>query len=829
MHKIAISRPVEMVDDGLMLGNGDISCSFYQQCGRLIWRFGKGDVWDRRVDYHLDPPPAHIREMERGLKEEGWCCGPYGGEVKALNGTKHPERMKEICQGASPSYVNRGYPCPKPVGELIMHFPLGMNDFSIRQILEIERSELRVCCCWAGGVRLELCTWISPERNAFFLKYAFRGYTADAAMGKEHVVPIYFTLCRHADKSPLAFGVEYRLTTGPAFRPYISLGGQAMPPPQLRKFSSLRGEGEEYYIEQLLPPEATFPEGLRCGLACRMRGSHSLPFPPEYDSLAAVDCLPEDPGIRSGILCVGVETDPDPEVLREKLERTLSLDAAAERKASRRSARKFWARSGIFLPDDPLLEECWYANLHARRISFRKGFLPPGLAFPSTVEDYSLWHGDYHMNYNFQQPFYGDYAANQLEIGDSYFDAMKPILQMGKLIAQRYYDSRGTFVQLSNYPVNARDDVIGCAPMGRMAYMTGWAGHQYFWRYQYTKDRDFLRSEGYPVLKELAQFYLDFLSLEKDGRYHAFPSNQGEDGFTGNPEAYRDLPQIMTHIRFALTVAEYAARELNVDSDFQELCRERIEHLAEMKKHACIPRPGPEYGREISAKYDAMSRETRPWEEVLSSRGDFSPPEFLGFDGEIRTFGDSRENPPYADADFYTRRWYAGKLPSVWLIELRNHRFHPRRDWKYIRRMLEKWRMPNGLLRSMALPMYGKMGAYTESTGILAPIQECLLEGHSDVLKVFPYASPLWRKNAGFHQLRAAGGFLVSARREHGRVTMVKIKADAPGTNEVKLWNPFGRGKWISSRRDVVKRDRILSVKLKKGETWVLKSAGKDS
>lgn len=470
------------------------------------------------------------------------------------------------------------------------------------------------------------------------------------------------------------------------------------------------------------------------------------------------------------------------------------------------------------------MEECYYAHLHARRIAYRKGFLPPGLAFPSTVGDYTLWHGDFHMNYNFQQPFYGDYGANQLEIGDSYFEAMKPILQMGRLIAQRYYDNPGTFVQLSNYPINAQDDVVGCAPMGRMVYITGWAGHQYFWRYLYTKDREFLRREGYPVLKELALFYLNFLRREADGKYHAFPSNQGEDGFTGNPEAYRDLPQIMTHVRFALVIAAYAADELKIDAEFRALCRDRIEHLAEMKQCACVPRPAQDNWNDVAAAYDALSCETRPWSEVIGPRGDFFPPEFLGFDGNIRTYGD-RGKPGYADPEFYARRWYAGKLPSVWMIELRNHCFDAGRDWKYIRAMLKKWRMPNALLRAMALPMYGEMGAYTETTGILAPIQECLLEGHSEVLTLFPHAAPDW-KRAGFHQLRAAGGFLVSAAMERGRVVSVKVKADAPGESVVKLRNPFGRGKFISSRTDMVQRDRILSVRLKKKEIWILRAAG---
>ena len=74
---------------------------------------------------------------------------------------------------------------------------------------------------------------------------------------------------------------------------------------------------------------------------------------------------------------------------------------------------------------DPLLENLWYETLHARRCAYRHDTVPPGLFLPSTVQDYSHWHGDYHLNYNFQEPFWGDYTANHLELGDAYFQGME--------------------------------------------------------------------------------------------------------------------------------------------------------------------------------------------------------------------------------------------------------------------------------------------------------------------------------------------------------------------------------------------------------------------
>ena len=110
MHTIEINERALVPGDGLLLGNGDLSVSVYQTADRIVWRFGKGDVWDRRIDRSDDPKSAHIDEVACGIRDEGWKCPPYGGPVEATRGTKNPARMKEICQSVPPSYLSRPYP-----------------------------------------------------------------------------------------------------------------------------------------------------------------------------------------------------------------------------------------------------------------------------------------------------------------------------------------------------------------------------------------------------------------------------------------------------------------------------------------------------------------------------------------------------------------------------------------------------------------------------------------------------------------------------------------------------------------------------------------------
>ena len=77
MHTVEIKERVGEPENGLMLGNGDLAVSIYQTEDLLIWRFGKNDVWDRRLDLSDCPEPAHIEELARGIRDEKWVSHGY--------------------------------------------------------------------------------------------------------------------------------------------------------------------------------------------------------------------------------------------------------------------------------------------------------------------------------------------------------------------------------------------------------------------------------------------------------------------------------------------------------------------------------------------------------------------------------------------------------------------------------------------------------------------------------------------------------------------------------------------------------------------------------
>lgn len=751
-HVLTINEKIFEPEDGLILGNGDLSVSIYQKSDQIIWRFGKGDVWDRRLDLSDDPRPAHIDEVARGIKEEGWKCGPYGGPVEATKGSANPQRMKELCQGCPPSYEHRPYPCPKPVGELAMHLPQDQMGLKITQTLTIEEGTIEIVCQWDSGLVLKVVCTIPPTPNVLVVRWQFENWTPQTRTG-EGVPVTRFALYRWADPSDEEYKEKY---FGQFRHPIAAIRGgpkvTPLPPPEVVE------DRGQWAIKQTFPADLTFPEGFEYRLVPLAPGLKMEPIPKPRTREAMLHLLPSVEAIE-GMLAVMVPATSDSESLRTQYRNLTESSVENQKKAfsqwfdsARNAAKEFWAKSRVSI-SDPLLENLWYETLHVRRCAFRAGTVPPGLFLPSTIGDYSHWHGDYHMNYNFQSPFWGDYTANHPELGDAFFDGMKYFFQIGRKIARDYYNARGAFMQLSGYPIIAPDDVLGCVPMGRMAYMTGWVAPHFWWRYRYMMDQDWLREVGYPAMRDCALFYTDFLKKGSDGLYHAFPSNQGEDGFTGNPKDYTDRTQVIRHIRYCLRVTLAAAEVLKADPDLITTWREILDHLA------------PEEG-DIERHRDTYRTESDEW----------FPPEFMSHEGDRRLQPLPPDKPGFfADPKSSYWLWYCGKIPWIWMMHLRNKVFLPDRDLSDLRRFITRWRHPNGILWAMAIAHYGHGGAWTETLGIIAPLQEMMLQSWEGMIRVFP----AWPKNldADFEQLRAEGAFLVSAAYQNGQVTHFKIKS----------------------------------------------------
>ncbi len=746
-HTITLDDPVLVPEEGLLFGNGDLSCSVYQAADEIVFRFGKGDVWDRRLDFSKrEKNPITHDELVRGLLDEGWVCSNYyeKGRAVATKGTKNAARMHEVMELSNPTLNFFPYPCPKPTGEFRLRYPCDIpGPAKLRQQISVEEGLYSFSLRWKNGEQLDAEAAIAPDANVFSLKWKFTGFDLKMRHRWSHS-PLAFTLLRLNDSDPVQANGNFQIAWTQDWFGRNWMHGEATPLAVPRAWRI--GEDGRHAIEQEFPAEPTFPDGFRCRMTLTpKKGEWVFGKGNAKDHLpGAYLCYRPKKDQFEGDVQITVTTSCD-----KSLDAPLPPSHDAIAAAARVAAQKAWAQSGVSFPDDPFLENLWYSVYHVRRSVLRGGTVPPGLFLPSTVGDYSNWHGDYHSNYNYQSIYWGGFAANRLDEMLACIDCTEFFRDTGHLRAQKYYGMRGSFVPLEAFPLKASDDYSTHVPLGRMVYMTGWAAVPYWQYYLYTLDREFLERRGYPAIKDFALFFLDFLKKAPskdlppdldDGLYHAFPSIEEETAVKSLKDV-TDRPQVLAFTRYALYAAVEASKVLNVDAELRAEWQDRLDNLF-----------GP--GRTLKG-YERHCFFANPPDFGYSTPPPKPAPEWTGKKREIN----------YNETFGHSIRWRIARV--------RNGEFIPGRDFDEYRESLMRWTHPNGQPWGMNIDVWGRLGGWTESLSALAPLQEMMLQSWDGAINLFPR----WPKerNAAFWKFRAQGAFLVSSEWKDGRLGKTEI------------------------------------------------------
>jgi len=115
--------------------------------------------------------------------------------------------------------------------------------------------------------------------------------------------------------------------------------------------------------------------------------------------------------------------------------------------------------------------------------------------------------------------------------------------------------------------------------------------YQYWLRYEYTRDANWLRERTYPILKGVAEFYRNYPNLKKgpDGKYHIHNVNSNEPLWGG-----QDTDEEISSMRGILPVVIRASEILKADALLRTLWMELLDNLAP------LPRSDNPYARERS-------------------------------------------------------------------------------------------------------------------------------------------------------------------------------------------------------------------------------------
>ncbi|MBM4458261.1 MAG: alpha-L-fucosidase [Chloroflexi bacterium] len=241
------------------------------------------------------------------------------------------------------------------------------------------------------------------------------------------------------------------------------------------------------------------------------------------------------------------------------------------------------ARAGAADPTLPLL----YFNFgrYLMVASTATADLPPNLQGKWNESLNPPWQADYHHDVNLQMNYWPVEGGNLAFATDSFFRHCERFIPHGRKAAADLYGCKGVFFPLQSDPWGR------CTPESfGWAVWTGaaaWLAEHFWWRWEYGRDRAFLRDHAYPFLKEVAAFYETYLIEDEHGVLQAVPSQSPENRFVGTGRfpvslgvsATMDILLIRETLRHAIA----AAALLGVDEEQRNLWRGILDRLPSLK------------------------------------------------------------------------------------------------------------------------------------------------------------------------------------------------------------------------------------------------------
>ncbi|MFC1765056.1 glycoside hydrolase N-terminal domain-containing protein, partial [Planctomycetota bacterium] len=120
------------------------------------------------------------------------------------------------------------------------------------------------------------------------------------------------------------------------------------------------------------------------------------------------------------------------------------------------------------------------------------------------------WNADYHININIQMNYWMAQPCNLSECHEPFFDYIESLVPTGRKTARTLFDCGG-FVAGHTSDIWGNTWLFGNTRYGMWVTGPAWCTRQFWEHYLYTEDRQFLEKRAYPIMKEAAEFFVDFL------------------------------------------------------------------------------------------------------------------------------------------------------------------------------------------------------------------------------------------------------------------------------------------------------------------------------
>ncbi|MGG1514175.1 hypothetical protein ABE504_02100 [Paenibacillus oryzisoli] len=494
------------------------------------------------------------------------------------------------------------------------------------------------------------------------------------------------------------------------------------------------------------------------------------------------------------------------------------LDYDAALASTRMHWHALWEQAAdISLPDREI-ENMYYLGLYRMLGNSMPGRIAPTLQGP-WAEDYRNppWSCDYHFNINVQECLWPAYGANLLDSLKPLFkmvDSWKPTLALN---AKRFVGIDDGY--MLGHSVDDRGRPVGGMWTGTIDQAnTSWVA-QMMWQYaEYAGDEQFLLEDVYPFMKKALNVF--FAMMERDGDAYALPVSVSPEYGGSSPEGLgRNSTFFLVNVHFLCDKLLKLEERYGLDAEYAAFV---ADIRAKLPAYTAGPRQFQEFDRkpglelylwegqplEVSHRHHSHLAGIYPFDTL-----DMSDPEEAAI----------VLNSYKSWVDKGMGRWAGWSMP--WASMIHNRLGKPDMALLSLKLLKEVFMMP-----SYASQHNGTYEGFTQFAGRETMQIEACIAASAAVLEMFVQCVrgkirvftgvPARFKDASFSGVRAEGAFLLSGKKENGKVISVTVYSEQ--RNVLRLFHPFEGEATVlrDGRRAVVSAaGGVIELGLRAGET----------